>query len=199
MEFTLEEMKAQYESLNKKMEKQNIVTENLLKKGMKRSRTFIKRLIVFEWILVVIGAITWLGISNFMGLSKAFSITTCFFIALDVVCDTIINRRILSKNFYHQPLVEIVKQSAETKRIMQYSFFIGCALLVPWACWLMYELYSMAGANSAIPSEITYGSMGGAIIGLIIAIIILPIIYKKVMGSYNEIIENVKELEELEK
>ena len=42
-------MKAQFELLNKKMEQQTIVTENLLKRGMKRNRTFIKNWLIIHW------------------------------------------------------------------------------------------------------------------------------------------------------
>ena len=183
----LEEMKAQFELLNKKMEQQTIVTENLLKKGMKRNRSFIKNWLIIHWAAYAIMVLLLWNI--LCSISTTFAIITAVMVFSEPLLFTLANIRLLSANLYHQPLLEIVKQTAKAKRHYVLVEIVEFAMVTTWLVWFGY--------NYCPNANLLKFCVGISVIYILVGAFSWHF-YKKVMSVYNEIVDNAKELERLD-
>ena len=184
----LEEMKIQFELLNKKMEQQTIVTENLLRRGMSRNRSFIKNWLITHWAVYSIMLVFVLG--NFLSYtSTAFTIATVAFVFSEPLFYTLANLRLLSANFYHQPLVEIVKQTMRAKRLYVIVDIVEFTFAALWLAWFIFGYCIHTGVLKYVI---------GLLLVIVPAIAVLSwYFYKKVMGVYSAITANANELERI--
>ena len=79
----LEEMRAQLAILNKKLKKEAIVNERLMRNSMKDKAWTLRRKAIVEAIITIIGIPYFIWVMpNLLGLSTDFCIFTCFFMIL---------------------------------------------------------------------------------------------------------------------
>ena len=159
----LEGLRQQLSLLNKKLEKQSIVNEKLIRNSMKERISNINRTGIALCALVVIAtpiiAINYALLLNF---SLTLNIFTCAFMAIALVY-TIWSHWGLSSNLLNGDLITASSLILRTRRRYKQWGYFSYPWLVVWLCWNGWEIY-----NKIDNKEMLLGIIVGGIIGLVI-------------------------------
>lgn len=187
----LEEMRSQIGILKEKLEKQNIINGQHIRKSMKSNMSEINKTILGA---IIGGAFalpycTWFFCSQ--GLSPAFVISTAVMLAACLIL-TIMQRVKLNRlDFSQGNLMEVAKRIYEVKKHYQDWKWIAFPLITIWIAWLMYEMINRFG----LEEPTTIGFCIGAIVGVIIGGFIGMKMNRKVIDKAGEILEQIEELQ----
>ena len=189
-DFELSNMRQQMETLKKKLEKQEIVNDRIIRQSMKKTANSIS---VRYNILMVLGLLMvpymYFVFYKQLGLSLAFSIASGIF---KLVCTgaTYYNSLNLSNsNMMHENLLDVRRRMARAKKFDANWLFFGIPAIIVWLGWLGYEFYQKDG-DTALAMII------GAAVGGVIGAIIGFSMHFKTQRQYQEIIDQIEEMEE---
>ena len=159
----LEGLKQQLTLLNKKLEKQNIVNEKLIRNSMKERISNINRVgIAFCVIAAIATPMITLSFHYVLQFSLALNLFTCVFMAI-AFAYTIWSHWGLNSNLLNGDLITASSTILRTrKRYKQWSYF-GYPWLAIWLCWYSWEIYTKIENK-----EIMFGIICGGIIGGVI-------------------------------
>ena len=186
----LEEMRSQIGILKEKLEKQNIVNEQHIRRSMKSNMSSINRTIAGT---IIAGSFalpycTWFFWSQEM--SILFVVTTAIMLA--VCLGLTISKQVILKrlDFSSGNLVEVAQKLGGIKKHYQDWIKIAIPMLLIWFSWFIYEIISNLGV-----SPMTMGLCTGALIGGLIGGFIGFRINRKVIRKTGEILEQIEELQ----
>ena len=183
----LNEMKQQITLLRKKLEKEAIVNEELIRKSM---RDKVKAILHRSYILcaVAIGAaILWkFGFPDFNPLFIDF---TVFFLLFAVGYEIYCNRMLSSQNYIEGNLVEEARKLNRYKKLARQWYWFGIPVVFLWFCWYLHESYTIHAEFGRF--AFIWGIIGGTIGGLI-----GWNIYRKGQKAINEVIAQIEEMTE---
>jgi len=184
-----EEMRQQMQTLKKKLEQQEIVSDRLILRSMKRSMTSITRRyqVLMALGLLIIPYSYWAFV-KLSGFSIAFWIGTCIFM---VVCTaaTYYNSHLLSDpGLMEHDLVETRERMARAKKFDSDWLFFGIPALMLWLGWFVYEVHRLS--DNAFGDGLFWGGCIGGIIGGIFGYAI----HAKTQRQYREIIEQIEDI-----
>ena len=159
----LEGLRQQLSLLNKKLEKQSIVNEKLIRNSMKERISNINRTgIIFCVLIAIATPIIAINYARLLNFSLALNIFTCVFMAIAFVY-TIWSHWGLNSNLLNGDLITASGKILRTrKHYKQWSYF-SYPWLVVWLCWNDWEIYTKIDNQ-----EMLLGIIVGGIIGLII-------------------------------
>ena len=159
----LEGLRQQLSLLNKKLEKQSIVNEKLIRNSMKERISNINRTgIIFCVLIAIATPIIAINYALLLNFSLALNIFTCAFMAIALVY-TIWSHWGLSSNLLNGDLITASTTIMRTRRrYKQWSYF-SYPWLVVWLCWNGWEVYTKIDNR-----EMLLGIIVGSVIGLII-------------------------------
>lgn len=184
----LEEMRAQMALLKEKLDKEEILTDNLLKQAMTGKMSTINR---YKWITLfaalfalTFGNLSWYGI----GLPLRFLIGTSILMVVSVVATWIIHAKMDEEDIMNGNLLEVAKNAKKLK--MQYITWqrIGWPVIVVWLAWFAYELLSLNHDK-----EYLVGLLIGCAIGGIIGGIWGHMMNRKVLKTCDDLIKQIEE------
>lgn len=185
----IQEMREQIATLRSKLEKEQIVTERLMKQAMKKRIGIIRRQAVKEYCmglfcLAIFPALHFLG-----SLSLTFVIATLCMVLVSLFATWYFQRPV-NGSLLSEDVDTVVRIMTKLKR--QYQLWIISVtpiVIIPWTFWFWKE-YTTA---MNVPEEVSYIMLGGIIIGVCIGGAIGYSWDRKVVRSCNEIIAQLKE------
>ena len=159
----LEGLRQQLSLLNKKLEKQSIVNEKLIRNSMKERISNINRTGIIFCVLVAIATpIIAINYARLLNFSLALNIFTCAFMAIAFVY-TIWSHWGLNSNLLNGDLITASSKILRIRRLYKRWSYFSYPWLVVWLCWNGWEIYTKIDNQ-----EMLLGIIVGGIIGLII-------------------------------
>lgn len=186
----LEEMRSQIGILKEKLEKQNIVNEQHIRRSMKSKMSSINRTIAGT---IIAGSFalpycTWFFWSQ--DLSKLFIVATAIMLTVCLGLTILQQVRLKNLDFSGSNLVETAEQLSKVKKHYSEWKWVALPMIIIWLGWLMYEMISKLGNEPYV-----IGFCCGAAVGAIIGGIIGFRINRKVIRKTGEILEQIEELQ----
>lgn len=188
MDTQLEEMRQQMLTLKKKLEKQEIVNDRLIRRSMKNTAGNIRRTylitIAVSILMVPYGYWAFVTLSHF---SVAFWIGTSIFM---LVCGgaTLYNRRNLSDaRLMTNNLIDVRRRMACAKKFDSDWLFFSTPAVILWLSWFMYEVYKQN--HDLLSHPLFWAGCIGGTIGAIVGLSI----HFKTQRQYQKIISQIED------
>ena len=182
----LNEMKKQISLLRRKLEKETIVNEKLIRSSMRDKLKAVKRR---SYILcaVVLGACPLWASPIFDFHSIWFMGVTIAYMLIGVAYEIYCNQLLSTQNYVGGNLVDEARKLSRYKQLSRQWHRFGIAFLCVWLPWFVYEATSVGDfhANNILIGGLIGGTIGG-VIGWRI--------YRKGQNAVSEVIEQIEEL-----
>lgn len=186
----LEEMREQIGILKDKLEKQNIVNEQHIRRSMKSKMSSINRTIAGT---IIAGSFALPYCSWFFwsqDLSKLFIVATAIMLTVCLGLTILQQVRLKNLDFSGSNLVETAEQLSKVKKHYSEWKWVALPMIIIWLGWLIYEMIGKMGNEPYV-----IGFCCGAAVGAIIGGIIGFRINRKVIRKTGEILEQIEELQ----
>ena len=188
MDTQLEEMRQQMLTLKKKLEKQEIVNDRLIRRSMKNTAGNIRRTylitIAVSILMVPYGYWAFVTLSHF---SVAFWIGTSIFM---LVCGgaTLYNRRNLSDaRLMTNNLIDVRRRMACAKKFDSDWLLFSTPAVILWLSWFMYEVYKQN--HDLLSHPLFWAGCIGGTIGAVVGLSI----HFKTQRQYQKIISQIED------
>ncbi len=186
--FELENMREQMATLKKKLEKQEIVNDRMIRQSMNRTADKISRRYRFIMVLcMMMIPYTYVVFIPNMGLSLLFWVGTSILMLVCFVATGYNWRNVKDRNLMSDNLVEVSHKMARAKKFDVNWLFFGIPALILWLGWLAWELYQK---DSEAAHFMMIGTICGAAIGTILGINM----HLKTQRQYQDIINQIEDL-----
>lgn len=193
----LQQLKSQMEILRAKLDRQQIVNDNLLRRSMTGKMSWIKKYVWFEIIITPFLLLFFFELHNGLGLSWWLYGFLAALLVVDVTMDWRINRYSPSR-LMQGSLVEAAHHFTRMKRRRAVSMAVMLPLTIVWVVWFVFELLRVARDSGTAPDiarGFAYGALVGAIIGGIVGLIFAVYIFRKMQRTNDDILATLHELE----
>ena len=189
-DLELDSMRQQMETLKKKLEKQEIVNDRIIRQSMKKTASSISTRYYFIMALgILMVPYMYFVFYEHFGLSLAFSIASGVFMLVCTGATYYNSLNLSNSNMMRGNLLEVRRKMARAKKFDANWLFFGIPAVIVWLAWLGYEFYQKDG-DTALAMII------GAVIGGTIGAIIGFSIHFKTQRQYQEIIDQIEDLED---
>ena len=187
-EFELENMRQQMDTLKKKLEKQEIVNDNMIRHSMKNTASNIsRRYFIIMALAILVIPYTYLVFVSNLGLSMAFWIGTTILMLVCAGATYYNSQNVETSSIMNSNLVEVGRKMARAKKFDANWLYFGIPAVVLWLAWLTWELYQV---DALAARYNLYGVICGAIIGTIFGIKM----HLRIQHQYQDIIDQVEEI-----
>ena len=187
-EFELENMRQQMDTLKKKLEKQEIVNDNMIRHSMKNTASNIsRRYFIIMALAILVIPYTYLVFVSNLGLSMAFWIGTTILMLVCAGATYYNSQNVETSSIMDSNLVEVGRKMARAKKFDANWLYFGIPAVVLWLAWLTWELYQV---DALAARYNLYGVICGAIIGTIFGIKM----HLRIQHQYQDIIDQVEEI-----
>ena len=192
----LEVLRSQMEDFKAQLNQQKIVNEKLIIRSMKKSMSWIKKFIYFEFCLIPVIAIMWLGIKEFAHLSWCNYLFMVTVVVLDVIADYRINISALSDEDYSRNnLVTTISKLTRMKRQRSMQMILFMPTIVVWLLWSGMEAWTALPADAPdFVRGAIYGGLVGGVIGGVVGLVVAFRIFFKMQRTNDEVISQINEL-----
>lgn len=180
----LEALRSQMDLLRKKLERETIVNEKLMRETMKSRVSTINRQ---GWISIGVALfmILWMPL-YFNTLSTAFIITTIVFMLVDAILTYIVHKQVNERQLMSEDMHTVANKMKTLKKRYQWSTVIELPLVIAWCVWFCMEVIH----QTSTPWQLMAGAIAfGALIGFFIA----WMMYRKVIDNCDAIIQQIEE------
>ena len=182
----LNEMKEQISLLRRKLEKETIVNEKLIRSSMRDKLKEVKRR---SYILcaVAIGVCPLWATPIFDFHSIWFKGVTIAFLFIAVAYEIYCNQLLSTQNYVNGNLIDEARKLNRYKQLSRQWHWFSIPFLFIWLSWFVYEATSVGDfhANNILIGGLIGGTIGG-VIGWRI--------YRKGQNAVSEVIEQIEEL-----
>jgi hypothetical protein len=198
----LEQMRQQMDILKQKLDRQEIVNDQIIRQSMKSRMSWINKyrwiaLLTIPFVAVCFLPAVCAPTSVFGGfMTWPLYIFTILIVAASTIADFIINR-ISDNTMMNSSLLEISEKLTKMKRLRRIQTIIGLIVIVIWLAWLMYEIYASAGDDPDTKRH-TIGFMIAVGVGAIIGGAIGLSIFFKMQRTNDDVIRQIEELKKIE-
>ena len=184
----LNEMKDQIALLRKKLEKETIVNEKLIRTSMRDKLKAVKRRSYILCAIALAGCPLW-ATSTFAFHSLWFKWVTIAYLLIAVVFEIYCNRLLSTQNYLCGNLVDEARKLNRYKQLGRQSHRFSIPFLFVWLSWFVYEATSDGGflAKNILICGLIGAAIGGSIGWCI---------YRKGQNAVNEAIAQIEELTE---
>ncbi len=188
----LREMKAQLELLTKKLEKETIVNERLIRRSMKEKAHKLRRQIVLESLVCLLMIPFFLCVlPKLSPISMDFCVFSVAFFALAIVYNFYMYRQFPLKDFMEGNLIEVRKATLKFKRLtLRWTYGIGIPFLLVYVPWFVYE------KCQEYQGEHLYIVLISGAIGFLIGGSIGIYQFRKTLRTTDDLLLQIEELEE---
>lgn len=187
----LAEMKRELKLLRERLDKENIISRNHIKKGMQKNISHLSRYGRMEVVLGAFALINFQFIFSHFGFSTAFMTVTSLGLLGAVIATIIYHRNIFKLN---TGMLDLLSMAYELSRLKQrYATWRRYAIpcMIVWIGWMYYECYMM---NNEIAMSLATGCLVGAVIGGVIG----TRLYYRQVSRIDEVLQNIEELRKTE-
>ncbi len=190
-DLDLDMMRQQMTVLKKKLEREEIVNDRLMRKSMRKnvSSINIRNLVLCILSLLLIPYCYWIFVMV-CDFSIHFWIFTALFNIACVVYTIYNTKDIINPNLMENNLVDVRRMVIRAKKLNSRWLFVGIPFIVIWLSWLAYEIYQSGGKEAL--ETFMYPCLFGLVLGGVLGIRV----FIKTQRQYQEIIDQIEELEE---
>lgn len=199
----LEQMRQQMQLLRKKLDRQEIINDKMMRLSVKSKMSWIRRFVYLEFLLLPFAALVWYGIKVFFDLSWANYAIMLMMCVIDAVWDYRINVASLDlEKVEDHNLTGTLQKLSTMKQMRAKSFFIMMPMLILWLVWTCIEMWQYIGSISnnedILIVAVAYGTFAGCIMGVFVGIFVSFRIYCKMQHTNDILIEQIKKLPDIE-
>lgn len=186
------EMKEQLSLLIKKLDKETIVNERMIRRSMKEKTDRLSRRLIVEILVSLIMIPFFICVlPNLSKVSMPFCIFSAGFFALGVLYDFYMYLRFRPQKFIEGNMIEVRRDTLNFKKqTLRWTYCIGIPFLVVYIAWFVYEKMQY------YQGEILKIVLVSALIGFLIGGAIGINIFVKTLRATDEILMQIEELEE---
>ena len=191
MSNELESMKAQLGLLKEKLEKQEIVKEQHLRKAIKGKLREINRIAVkmmLVGLFAILYCIWWL---NHFGFSVYLQAGTFLMLAFSTIATFVQHRNLLAAKELSADLVKETFDLVKLKKRYNQWLYLAIPMVLVWFSLMVYEI-----ANVIVIKEFAATLIAGAAIGAVIGGIVGIKIHYRTIRKIDEMLAQIKELKE---
>ena len=191
----LEQMREQMAAFKSRLDKQQIINEQLVRTSMGSKLSWIKKFVWGEIIVVPILLIIMALFHAGNGLSWWLYGFLALGLIADATGDYIINR-IPKSQLLSGDLVETSKRLAEMKKQRTSWFVAGVIFLVIWLVWFCIEVAMRLDCGCTLPHHGTVVAImiGAIVVGGLIGGVIAWLILRKMQRTNNQLIEQIEQI-----
>ena len=186
------EMKEQLSLLIKKLDKETIVNERMIRRSMKEKADRLNRRLIVESLVALIMIPFFICVlPNLSKVSMPFCIFSAGFFALAILYDFYMYLRFRPQKFIEGNMIEARRDTLNFKKqTLRWTYCIGIPFLVVYIAWFVYEKMQY------YQGEILKIVLVSALIGFLIGGAIGINIFVKTLRATDEILMQIEELEE---
>lgn len=194
----LEIMRAELASIKQKLDTQQIINKELMRKIMRKNASWLNKLVVGEFILLPFVYLMIAAICAGFGVSQWIATIFLVLAVFDTIADwyTI---RIPAPMFGEATIMELKKFLVKQKKWQIIQLCISVPLTILWViAFIMAIFYSKPDIFSfaePLPEEMKIVPVVGGVIGGIVGLIIVCVIYIKIRSTNNKLLEDIADLE----
>ncbi|MGM9692660.1 MAG: hypothetical protein ACI3X6_05550 [Alloprevotella sp.] len=189
IEAEWQEMKEQIALLKKTIERQDIVSDRLMRRAMKSKMRSLNREARFVYVLGAF-ALVYCNIVFFnMGLTLWFSLATTVFMLAAIGYTVWAHRGLSAEEISTGRLVEVGRKVARMKRMGQRWLRGVFPFLAVWFGWLVWEIWQTEANKDLALGMIVGGAVGGVVGG-----ILGYMRYRNTQRLADEILDNIKDV-----
>ncbi len=185
----LEQMREQIALLRRKLDKESIINEQLLRRTMHDKVRGITRdnrtMIIIGTLAIPYTAIVF----NYLGMSLAFSIATCILLVVSILATWWGQRDLHADELLYGDVVSAGKKMLRFKQMNDRWLWFAIPLLLAWLAWLVWEAYQQIGGTPLFNGFVT-----GAIVGIFIGGIIGGVYRSRMKRRVREVLAHIEEL-----
>lgn len=185
----LMEMKEQLSILNKKLEKETIVNDRLMRRAMKNKISKMQRHALIKGIFIVLAMPYIICCLHVIGTSPWFNAVSICSLITALLYDYRIHKNLHSNEAMYGNLMEVRKKVLSIKQAYKNWLKISIPFIIIWFSWFLYELFQLPH----IPKDVIFT---GVVFGGTIGGIIGTLQYKKMQRTTDEILQQIEEMEE---
>lgn len=189
IEAEWQEMKEQIALLKKTIERQDIVSDRLMRRTMKRKMRSLNREARFVYVLGAFALVYCNIVFVNMGLSLWFSIATTVFMLAAIGYTVWMHRGLSVEEISTGRLVEVGRKVARMKRMGQRWLRGVFPFLAVWFGWFVWEIW-----QSEANKDLALGMIVGGAVGGIVGGIIGYMRYRNTQRLADEILDNIKDV-----
>ena len=183
-------MRQQLALLKKKLDKEEVVNERLLRETMHGKAAIINHEAMWSIIAAIFVIVMMISCFRPMGFSLAFCIGTSVYMLI-CIGGTLYQHRNVNKRNMNGDLLTVAKIMRRLKKNYRDWLKFSIPVTVIWFCWMGYDLYRQSGEWKLVCSM-----MIGAVVGGLIGGYFGIKSYKKVLRTADEIINSIEMEEE---
>lgn len=186
-DFELEDMRQQMAVLKQKLERQEIVNEQLIRQSIREKVTRINQKYKLDYYIipVVLFLIVLSAINHYM--PQPVVIATCIYIIVTSAYMIWAKLDLRNSHVMTENLLETQRKVALAKQRHRAYYKYSNVLLVVWTLWFIWEIIPKEGASKLPFICAMIGGAGGILMAFRG--------YKKAQSRYQEILEQIEELE----
>ena len=191
----LEQMREQMNIFKSRLDKQQIINEQLVRNSMGSKLSWIKNFVLGEIILVPILLIIMATFHASEGLSWWLFAFLAAGLIIDTTGDFIINR-IPKSQLLGGDLVATSQRLTKMKKQRTQWFIAGMIFMTIWLVWFIIEIVMRLDDGCNLPDHnIVVGIMvAGIAVGALIGIFVAWLIFRKMQKTNNQIIEQINQM-----
>lgn len=191
----LEQMREQMAAFKSRLDKQQIINEQLVRTSMGSKLSWIKKFVWGEIIAVPILLIIMALFHAGNGLSWWLYGFLALGLIADATGDFIINR-IPKSQLLSGDLVETSKRLVKMKKQRTSWFVAGVIFLVIWLVWFCIEIAMRLDCGCTLPHHGTVVAImiGAIVVGALIGGVIAWLILRKMQRTNNQLIEQIEQI-----
>lgn len=189
IEAEWQEMKEQIALLKKTIERQDIVSDRLMRRTMKRKMRSLNREARFVYVLGAFALVYCNIVFVNMGLSLWFSLATTVFMLAAIGYTVWMHRGLSVEEISTGRLVEVGRKVARMKRMGQRWLRGVFPFLAVWFGWFVWEIW-----QSEANKDLALGMIVGGAVGGIVGGIIGYMRYRNKQRLADDILDNIKDV-----
>ena len=191
----LEQMREQMNIFKSRLDKQQIINEQLVRNSMGSKLSWIKNFVLGEIILVPILLIIMATFHASEGLSWWLFAFLAAGLIIDTTGDFIINR-IPKSQLLGGDLVATSQRLTKMKKQRTQWFIAGMIFMTIWLVWFIIEIVMRLDDGCNLPDHnIVVGIMvAGIAVGALIGIFVAWLIFRKMQRTNNQLIEQIDQV-----
>ena len=189
IEAEWQEMKEQIALLKKTIERQDIVSDRLMRRTMKRKMRSLNREARFVYVLGAFALVYCNIVFFYMDLSLWFSLAITVFMLAAIGYTVWMHRGLSVEEISTGRLVEVGRKVARMKRMGQRWLRGVFPFLAVWFGWFVWEIW-----QSEANKDLALGMIVGGAVGGIVGGIIGYMRYRNTQRLADEILDNIKDV-----
>ena len=185
----LEDMRQQMAALKRKLERQEVVNDQLIRQMMRRNVSSLNRR---TWVLTAIALLMipygYWAFVILNGFSMAFWIGTCILMLISAGATFYIGKDVLNSQLLKNDLMDVRFKMARAKKFNAQWLLYSIPAIILWIVWFCYEAYKKGGTEEM--NALLFGGGIGAVIGLVIGLRV----HFKTQRQYQAVIDQIEEM-----